>query len=294
MRRILLLSLFLSCVATAAEPQGVDRCLLCHNGHAQVREIFFTPHGVRADARTPMGGRQCQACHGDSEAHATDPATTPKPTVTFKADANVSAATQNGACLTCHDDLRRTHWSGSAHERAGMRCVDCHTVHRDRDPILIPAAQQERCVACHRTQRADMLKLSGHPLRDKSMGCADCHASHGAPGDSSLAGATLNQTCFRCHADKRGPFLWEHAPVREDCNGCHLSHGSNHPALLRTRVPFLCQQCHSAAGHPSTALDSGSLDPVAFNSRFVLGTGCLNCHGSIHGSNHPSGVKFNR
>ncbi len=43
----------------------------------------------------------------------------------------------------------------------------------------------------------------------------------------------MNETCYTCHADKRGPFLWEHQPVNEDCTNCHTPHGSNITPLLK-------------------------------------------------------------
>ena len=81
--------------------------------------------------------------------------------------------------------------------------------------------------------------------------CTLCHSPHGSTAPAMLVKATLNQTCFSCHADKRGPLLWEHAPVAEDCSLCHTPHGSVRPALLTKTPPLLCQQCHSPAGHPS-------------------------------------------
>jgi predicted CXXCH cytochrome family protein len=53
-----------------------------------------------------------------------------------------------------------------------------------------------------------------------------------------LLEATVNDTCYQCHAEKRGPFLWEHAPVREDCTNCHSPHGSTQPSLLKARTPW--------------------------------------------------------
>jgi len=96
-----------------------------------------------------------------------------------------------------------------------------------------------------------------------------------------------------CHADKRGPFLFEHPPATEDCSLCHLPHGSVNENLLATRTPFLCQQCHSAAFHPSQLNDGQGL-PNANASPFLLGQNCMNCHPQVHGSNHPSGARLTR
>jgi DmsE family decaheme c-type cytochrome len=103
----------------------------------------------------------------------------------------------------------------------------------------------------------------------------------------------VNETCYGCHAEKRGPFLWEHAPAREDCAICHEPHGSNHPSLLRSRGPYLCQQCHQAAYHPSTAYTASGLPGPAPVDQMLV-RNCLNCHTEVHGSNHPSGPRFTR
>jgi DmsE family decaheme c-type cytochrome len=138
-----------------------------------------------------------------------------------------------------------------------------------------------------------MFKFSSHPLRFGAMACSDCHNPHDGNNDFLLQRSTVNLTCYLCHAEKRGPFLWEHAPASEDCTLCHRPHGSNHPSLLVRRPPLLCQQCHAPAGHPSGAYTSEEIDNN-FSNRFLLGRACLNCHSQVHGSNHPSGAKLHR
>jgi DmsE family decaheme c-type cytochrome len=127
------------------------------------------------------------------------------------------------------------------------------------------------------------------------MGCSDCHSTHGSQSAAMLIRPTLNQTCYTCHAEKRGPVLWEHAPVAEDCSLCHSSHGSTRPALLTKSTPQLCQQCHSVAGHPSVPRTAAGLPGGAGGgSIFIVGSSCTNCHSQVHGSNHPSGAKLMR
>jgi DmsE family decaheme c-type cytochrome len=111
-----------------------------------------------------------------------------------------------------------------------------------------------------------------------------------------LVKPTVNQTCFSCHADKRGPMLWEHAPVAEDCSLCHSSHGSVRTALLNKTPPLLCQQCHSAAGHPSVARTGAALpgNGGAGAAIFLVAGACTNCHTQVHGSNHPAGAMLMR
>jgi DmsE family decaheme c-type cytochrome len=124
------------------------------------------------------------------------------------------------------------------------------------------------------------------PLREGKMTCTDCHNPHGTFTPKLLVGNSVNDTCYRCHAEKRGPFLWEHAPVRENCLNCHEPHGSNHDKLLKIARPRLCQRCHIERFHPTT--------PQTPTSRFVFNRSCQNCHSQIHGSNHPAGVRLQR
>jgi len=110
---------------------------------------------------------------------------------------------------------------------------------------------------------------------------------------------TINQTCYSCHAEKRGPMLWEHAPVRENCVNCHQPHGSNHDKLLVAARPYLCQQCHNlSVGHNSTFYRDGQTAEGALlgggQSPRIIGRTCQNCHSQIHGSNHPAGARFQR
>ena len=102
------------------------------------------------------------------------------------------------------------------------------------------------CFTCHAQQRAESFEFSHHPIREGKVVCSDCHNPHGSPGPKLLKEFTVNETCYTCHADKRGPLLWEHEPVREDCTNCHTPHGSTEARLLKERPPYLCQQCHGA------------------------------------------------
>jgi DmsE family decaheme c-type cytochrome len=127
------------------------------------------------------------------------------------------------------------------------------------------------------------------------MACSDCHNAHGSTSQASLNKPTLNQTCYSCHTDKRGPVLWEHAPVAEDCGLCHTPHGSPRQALLTKSTPLLCQECHSVSGHPSVARTGAALPGEgAVGAIFVVAGSCANCHTQVHGSNHPAGAKLMR
>jgi DmsE family decaheme c-type cytochrome len=169
-----------------------------------------------------------------------------------------------------------------------VACADCHTLHLQKDPVLSTATQIEVCTSCHQAQHTDLFKPSHHPMREGKMACTACHTPHGSTAPAQLLKNTVNETCTECHAEYRGPFLWEHQPVTEDCTNCHEPHGSAQPALLKLRPPFLCQTCHEGAGHPSIANTPKGL-PGGMPSAYLLSGGCINCHSQIHGSNSPSG-----
>ena len=111
--------------------------------------------------------------------------------------------------------------------------------------MLTKATQPEVCFTCHKTQRAQTHRISTHPLDAGKMACSDCHNPHGSTGPKLLVKNSVNETCYTCHAEKRGPFLWEHQPVIDDCTNCHTPHGSTNAPLLKARPPWLCQECHS-------------------------------------------------
>ena len=250
---------------------------------------------MSAAAHLPAG-LQCEACHGPAGDHARQilPAgVVREPMVNFGVRANAEPGLLNGLCLGCHADYERAHWAGSAHEAADLACADCHVIHSEDDPVRRRGGQSDACATCHRSVAADALKLSAHPMRDEVLLCRDCHDPHGGKGDALARHPTVNETCLGCHAELRGPFLWEHAPVVEDCGICHVPHGSNQPALLVRRAPQLCQGCHSSVGHRSLAQTTEGLADGR-GSEFLLANACLNCHFAVHGSNHPSGNLFRR
>jgi len=93
--------------------------------------------------------------------------------------------------------------------------------------------------------------------------------------------------CLNCHADKRGPFSFEHAPVRfEGCASCHEPHGSANPRLLtRQEVRLTCLECHAnlpAALRAGTVL--GVVPPAFHDLLSPRYRNCTVCHQKIHGS----------
>lgn len=275
--------------ASAYSPQGADTCLGCHND-AGITGIFRTKHARPNDPRGPFGhgGLQCEACHGPGGAHVKAGGGPPAGLTVFGSKSPTPVAQKNASCLGCHQSNAAHDWATSAHASSDVACVGCHKLHADKDPVQTVATQIEVCTNCHQAQHTDLFKPSHHPMREGKMACTACHSPHGSTAPAQLVKNTVNATCTSCHAEYRGPFLWEHQPVTQDCSTCHEPHGSAQPALLKLRTPFLCQTCHEGAGHPSIANTPKGL-PGGMPSAYLLGGGCTNCHSQVHGSNSPSG-----
>ncbi len=267
------------------------KCTRCHDeaDDPRVLAIGKTRHGVVADKRTPT----CTSCHGDSEKHISVPEGTkdrPKPDRLFGKASTTPVGERNQACLTCHQGGKRIHWSMGAHATSDVSCTACHQVHTRRDPARDKVAQSEVCFACHKEQRAQMNRPSRHPIKEGKVVCSDCHNPHGTAGPKLLARDNVNDTCYQCHMEKRGPFVRSHQPVQEDCSICHNPHGTTNPNLLKVRPPFLCQSCHEPTTHHSTVPVGsvvGGANPSTAQA-VIMARGCANCHTNIHGSNNPA------
>ena len=277
---------------------GPELCLTCHD-KPPMQAMLKTAHAVKGDARTPFASHACQTCHGPAAAHVEDPSKPPP--MPFGPD--VPAREQNAVCLQCHQGGQRIHWSGSTHQSHDVACTACHTLHTTEDPLFVKDIRPETfakksqasvCFGCHSEVRAETFRISAHPIKQGQIRCSDCHNVHGSTTDHLLVKQSLNDTCYQCHAEKRGPFLWEHQPVLESCDNCHVPHGSNHAPLLQARPPWLCQACHQSAFHPSGAYGGEGLPGKGAPSQYLISRSCLNCHTEVHGSNHPSGVRFMR
>ncbi len=299
---LLLLNALLARGAVAAEVPAptntvtVEACLRCHD-EPKVNGVLHGAHMVKADTRTGVADLGCQNCHGDSLQHMArigPSAVRPPPERVFSGPRVSPIEVRNGACLGCHQSSVTMHWQGSQHAASDVACSSCHSSHQVRDAVLAKDTQPQVCFGCHADRRADALKPSHHPVLEGRMACGDCHNAHGSVGPNLLRAATVNDTCVGCHDEKRGPFLFEHAPVQEQCTICHTPHGSVQASLLRQRAPYLCQDCHDSSTHNSQPFSASNLPGGAVPGRQLVLRGCLNCHSAIHGSNHPSGVRLSR
>ncbi len=280
--------------ASAAQAADGDRaCLLCHNTKTwpQVHEIFATPHGAAADARTPEGSAGCSSCHGDGTEHRRRSKEVP-PQIGFGPRHASDPEVQNAACLGCHS-ADAPHWQGGTHAVEDLTCTACHRIHTRDTPALARTTQAGVCLDCHRSVRAEISLPSRHPIREAETVCTDCHNPHGSLKPFDLVGVNSTETCLGCHQELRGPFLFDHPPAADDCSTCHRPHGSVHEPLLAARGPQLCQNCHLAAFHPSDLNAGGGL-PSRTPNAALLGRNCMNCHPKVHGTNHPSGARLTR
>ena len=256
---------------------GSQTCAACHD--ELYKHFEKSPHFATTE-KTNMtdGGHGCEACHGPGSAHVEGGGDKTK--IFRYTTARPDQISRR--CLTCHEsNIEQQQFLRSVHNQNGISCTSCHSVHNPvkREYLLRATNQTNLCFTCHVTQRADFLKPFRHRVTEGLISCSDCHNPHGTVRRTQLrATADQNYICYKCHADKRGPFVFEHEPVRvEGCTTCHFPHGSVNPRMLLTaRTNSLCLQCHSlipSGPHPqnSTARQS-----------------CIICHASIHGSNNSS------
>lgn len=302
--RYLLICFGLSLVAPAAGQEtrtlgdvtNPEACTNCHDQPA-VTSILHTPHMTLSDPRTSVADKGCQSCHGDSRGHVArvpEGQKRPPPEIVFSGPNAVPVSRRNELCAGCHTGGSAMHWQGSLHETSDVACTSCHSSHPVQDAVLAKTTQPQVCFTCHMDRRADALKPSHHPVLEGRVACADCHNPHGALAPNMLRAGTVNDTCLSCHDEKRGPFLWEHAPVQEQCTICHTPHGAVQASLLKQRPPYLCQNCHDSSLHNSQPFSGSNLPGGALPARQMMLRSCLNCHSAVHGSNHPSGVRFSR
>jgi DmsE family decaheme c-type cytochrome len=199
-------------------------------------------------------------------------------------------------------------WHSSTHNMMGVACTDCHNPHPTPGVQQNPRAtgvsflhtnvrrparrsmaveEPEACYKCHPKIYAMNALPSHHPVKEGKMNCSDCHDSHGQQA-GSLAADSGVLLCWKCHAEKQGPFAYEHPPVTEDCGICHEPHGTVANNLLKQPPTFLCLRCHT--GHRDGSHGGGDRVDIDINPQLQPGfyTDCMTCHSQIHGSDLPT------
>lgn len=278
-----------------AEGPGPEVCKGCHE--ARVVAYANSVHGQKGNLRGPANAGECSTCHGDATAHVAAGGGRGVGGIRNPGSKAMSAQDSADTCMQCHNrDSRRSHWEGSTHQQRDVPCAACHSVHGGPDKVLAKLTQPEVCFTCHKQQRAEVNRTFRHPILEGKVACSDCHNPHGSVGRALVKRDSVTETCFQCHAEKRGPFVHQHEPVQDDCTLCHNPHGTVADSMLKMRPPFLCHNCHTphggnlaqltGQGQPSALLSATSGGKSGIN--YTQGRGCLNCHTQVHGSNNPS------
>jgi len=258
--------------AATAEYAGSDACMACHED-VYKKQFEGTPHFQT----TKKDGHGCESCHGPGAEHIAGGGDKLK-IIRFT---ELSRAESSQRCLECHGESQtQRHHAVSGHAGNDVGCVDCHSPHHAKtEQHLLTKSQPELCYGCHAATRADFARPYRHRVNEGLVQCSDCHDVHGAAGLRQVRATQGGEaTCYKCHADKQGPFVYEHMPVKtEGCSSCHTAHGSTNPRLLRvSQVNLLCLQCHSYPG-------LGPSGPAHNQSQKYQA--CTMCHAAIHGSN---------
>jgi DmsE family decaheme c-type cytochrome len=254
-----------------ADYVGSEVCATCH---ADVAKKFESNPHTRL-ALIHGAGASCESCHGPGKAHVESGGDATK----IKQISKMTPREVDETCLGCHAGAH-PNFARSPHARGGVGCTGCHSVHSgDTGDTLLKAAQPKLCFGCHADVKPAFSMPFHHKVNEGLMKCSDCHDVHGTFGANNIKStADQNAICTKCHAETRGPWVFEHAAVKgEGCTGCHTPHGSQNPRLLNVaNINQLCNQCHSPVGASTVhGINAGSAERQP----------CINCHTFIHGSN---------
>lgn len=284
------LSLFAK--AKADDFIGTAGCEGCHAD--KVANFRMSGHATYvSDPKLPADKQGCEACHGPGMLHTAED----NPQVI--AYSKVSPKEASAACLRCHEKtMTPAHWRRTGHAQADVTCTACHQIHTDSNvdakpeaptqsisPVYVATARPKKllkadeltlCGKCHRSEVVGFKLNSHHPVPEGRMVCSDCHDLH-PNSDAKKKVTAFKDMCVTCHAEKAGPFVYEHDPVAgwtgDGCVECHKPHGSQNPDLLKAFSRGLCVQCHTDKGsshHPGRTCWSAG------------------CHVASHGSNSDS------
>ncbi len=279
----------------------VTGCELCHGpgkAHAQAME------NAEGDEGQTRKGLEDHPIFSFSVNQKISAALQQYPIFHFRSDAKENA----GRCLMCHTSSQHQElFASSAHAAHGLSCNDCHSAHlvqavKDKsegelsypqanffqvpqlpDEVrwlhgsLLKESEPNLCFRCHGTIQAEFALPVHHRVPENLMKCTDCHTPHGNTNVASLNKPNF-ETCANCHAEKRGPFVYEHPAAKiEGCVSCHNPHGStNRMLLVRREGRQLCLQCHTGF----------HMQPGVPHSRlgFQASGECTRCHTAVHGS----------
>jgi DmsE family decaheme c-type cytochrome len=266
--------------AKSEKPEATPVCADCHD---EAKSFAGNPHARYSHRdKKPSIEDFCSTCHGDGTKH-----------MEAGGDKTLVQGFYGVAgaelCLSCHQktDEHASFATGFHANSAAVNCLSCHSIHKavPKNEHLLAKAPGALCQTCHAVQSASFRnKPFAHRLDRGGMTCLDCHNPHDRKGQTVALTRSGELPCLNCHAEKRGPFVFDHVSGSAgDCLSCHQPHGSTNPKMLIwARVNQLCLSCHSRTGGPSTL---GSQPPSTHNISLPRWRNCTTCHTAVHGSN---------
>jgi len=261
---------------------GAETCKACHEDI--YKNFDETPHFVttmdgKLDANKGPEWHGCEACHGPGKAHV-DGGGDKSKIFTFK---DASAAQTSARCLGCHQyGEEHSNFGRSAHLLNNVGCIDCHSPHHPKETqFLMKEKSPDLCYKCHLEVRAQFAKPFHHRVNEGLIQCNDCHNPHGGFEPRQLrVSSGQDEVCYKCHAEKAGPWVYQHEAKIEGCAVCHSPHGSSNPRMLKhNQVNLLCLECHAFQA------DVGPAAIPTFHNQAQKYQACTLCHVAIHGSN---------
>ncbi|HLD73528.1 MAG TPA: cytochrome c3 family protein [Bdellovibrionota bacterium] len=206
-------------------------------------------------------------------------------------------------CTTCHEKQAQ-HFKMALHARVevsgventhGTACEMCHgpgSLHveggGDKTKILNLKKDNQSCFNCHAEKKVEFKLKNHHPVLEGKMQCTDCHNPHAPDAKpwTAVSESGMNEACFKCHAEKRGPFAFEHEAISSSCIMCHNPHGSIHSKMLVQNDKNLCLKCHVQPNYP---VIGGRNHSNYANQGTCWSAGC---HTAVHGSNFDDHLRY--
>jgi hypothetical protein len=215
--------------------------------------------GTRGLTRLLLAGSLLAALASGSALAADDaPTRTPAP---------VSAASDESACVACHEQTDPgivSDWKASLHGKVGVGCTTCHgdrhTTAEDFAEVRLPTP--EVCETCHATQ-VTQFKGGKHALAWAAMNAMPTTHMLPLPLTQGLDG------CGGCHQIG----LKTEAEILElkkhggafgvaSCDTCHTRHTFS---AAEARQPEACRTCHMGFDHPQAEMYEASKHGVRYS-----------------------------